>query len=245
MEPNGRDRPWDDRVREAVTLGPEQLRNLLSTEQPPTREKYVLCLELICQHHEQDLVINKYPQVLQGERCRVLFNRLRDDVRFHPTRAERAENNELSTRGLRRRRRALQDKRQPLISFYDLFVASIVRWQDRAGQAPQDGQPSSLKPFAELNCPPVTKLIWEEDKQQLFDGGAIHACAQHGLDVFLQALLGPKIRRELKRDVKDLLRIGFLAGPDTVLTPLGIAIQDQQYECSKCTPYIRCNLPHI
>jgi hypothetical protein len=238
MEPNGKDQCWDDRVRKAVELGPEQLRNLLSTTPPTSREKYILCLEFICQYHEQDLKANRYSQVLQEERCRVLFDTLRDrrlNPHFHSTKAERI-GKELSARNLRLRRRDWQARKPPLnlISFYDLFLASIVRSRDSAEHEPQNADHPRLRLFEELNCSPVTKLIWEANREELFDGGAIHACAQHGLDKFLQFLLGPKIRQELKRDVKEIVKVGFLAGPDTDLTPLGIAIREQQLECSKC-----------
>jgi hypothetical protein len=239
MEPNGSDRCWDDRVREAVELGPEQLRNLLSTEPPGSKEKYILCLEFICQHHEQDLIANGYSWVLEEARCQVLFNTLRDrhlNPSFHSTKAERI-GNELSARNLRQRRRDSQAKKPPsnLISFYDIFLASIVRWRDSAEHDPQNVDHPRLRPFEELNCSPVTKLIWEASKEELFEGGAIHACAQHGLDKFLQFLLGRKLRREPERDVKELVKVAFLAGPDTDLTPLGIAIREQQLECSKCS----------
>jgi hypothetical protein len=241
MEPNGKDRAWDDRMRTAmlaVEPGLEQLRLLFSKNPPASRENYVLCLEVICQYHEQDLIANRFPQVLQGERCRLLFDTLRDrnlTPLFHSTKAERT-GNELSARNLRQYRRDSQARKPHLnlISFYDLFLASIVRWRDNASQDTQTADHLRLRPFEELNCSPVTKLIWEANREELFDGGAIHACAQHGLDKFLQFLLGPNIGQELKRDPNDLIKVGFLPGPDTDLTPLGIAIRERQLECSKC-----------
>lgn len=238
MEPKGEDRSWDDLVRAAVELSPERLQSFLSENPPASREKYILCLEFICHYHEQDLIANRYSEVLQNKRCKVLFDTLRDrrlNPRFHSTSPEKIEN-ELSARNLRHRRKSAQDRTPPLnlISFYDLFLASIVRWRDSAEYKPKIADYSRLKPFEELDCSPVTKLIWEESRDELFDGGAIHACAQHGLDKFLQFLLGPRIQRELKRDSRELVKVGFLAGPDTDLTPLGIAIREQQLECSKC-----------
>jgi len=231
MELAGRDRSWDDRVQKAVDLGPQQLRDLLAAEPPPSREKYVLLLELICRYHQQALLDGRYAFVLKEGRCRVVFNALRADHSFHSTKPERTDNG-TSTRGLRRRRSALQDRGQPLISFYDIFRSSIARWRDPL----QAREPLRLDPYQALDCSPVTKLIWDEGQDELYDGGAIHACAQQGLEKFLQFILGKSVLRRLIRNDEERVQVVFLAGPDTEFTPLGIAIQHQQLGCSECIP---------
>lgn len=197
---------WDTRARRAVDAEAARAGELASfLEDWPdiVREKYLLLLEHALEHHRGN---------------DVLFNAIllcvRRSLHFHST-APKLVDSRWSIRELRQRRETWE-KTIPRISYYDIFVASIERWnpQDAAGTDPI------------FDCPVITKKILDYAQSELWREGAIHACAEHGLSTLLLHILD-NVMPAGDDNVVEQMQIAFLCGPDAEVTSLGTAIRKQ------------------
>ena len=108
------------------------------------------------------------------------------------------------------------------ISWIGVFQWSMESWEkDAWDRADADD---------DLECSPITKLIWDRRKEVLYDRGAIHACAEYGLDTLLNFVIGHLVLREGHNPQRPA-EILFQKGPDSHYTPLGVAIWKQRLGC--------------
>ena len=114
----------------------------------------------------------------------------------------------------------LRDRPSMDIAWYGVFQWSIQSWDgDRWGQEDPVYKSS-----------PITRLIWDNGRAELYDRGAIYACAEFGLDALLSSILTEL--RQRQTGPRAQAEILFRTGPSrSQYTPLGIAIFRQQVNC--------------
>lgn len=106
------------------------------------------------------------------------------------------------------------------ITWIGVFARSVKTW---------DSDPWNREDVeAELNCSPITKLIWNKHKDLLYDQGAIYVCAEYGLDALLNLVIAHLVK---KRPVEKQVEILFRPGPEKNYTPLGVAIWKRSINC--------------
>jgi hypothetical protein len=208
---------WNDDARAAVNRGPRELGDFLEKDTPDRKEQYVLLLTYTYLHHRQ---------LLYDELCRKIFEKLRKEGNTKPEH----DGTNWSARSLRRRRQyAREDPSQShqLLSFYDVFRSSLEKWQNREDT-------DDLQADPQFHCSPITKLIWDNGADELWNAGAVHACAEFGQHDLLRSIVSGALRIRTKtcnEPNNERAQFMFLTGPDSEYTSLGIAIRHQQLSC--------------
>jgi len=203
---------WAPRAQVAVDAGPDQLRDFLR-DSPPSRSDQVFrdLLQYIYKTHNQD------PNYA-GSLYEVVFEVVRPlpgSDRYHL----QSQNNAVSAETRRRHPWADSD-----LSIYGVFRFSIT---DNDWQSVYQHQNIPVPPHS-----PLTQLIWDNAKEELYSQGAISVCAEFGLDDLLSKVLEKlKQKHTGPAGLQEQLDILFQIPPNGLHTALGVAIANRRTKC--------------
>jgi hypothetical protein len=191
---------WAPLAWEAVLAGPPALRQLLKDRTPRSDQVFRDLLQYIDREYNGD-------QNDANELYKVVFEALKPEEGTYRYQLQRSDE-ERSPQDRRKRPWVAQD-----LSAYDVFRVSMLDNTSRPAPAHS----------------PLTQLIWDYAKEELYCQGAISACAEFGLDDLLIMVLAELKKRHTER--QEQLEILFQIPHNSPFTALGAAIANRKTKC--------------
>ncbi|RVX65857.1 hypothetical protein B0A52_10270 [Exophiala mesophila] len=194
---------WGRRAKTAAATGPDKLRAFLCEPYEPRNDAAFALLHYISLHHHNNDLIDAYFSV---------FSPSPTSPRYHRLRSEEA-------------RPVLDRLSTPYInedlSLYGIFKESVFAANQARSADPYD---------APSHIPPLTQLIWDRTKSQLYCQGAVIACVEFGLHDLLQQVLAEIQTRHHDHNDQQLA-ILFQLPQICAYTAIGNAIFRKRIQC--------------
>lgn len=194
---------WGRRAQEAAATGPDRLRAFLREPYEPRNDAAFALLHHLSVHHHNNELFDAYFSV---------FSPSTTSPRYHRMRSEEA-------------RPILERLSTPYInedlSLYGVFKESVFSANQARSADPYDVPP---------RIPPLTQLIWDRTKPQLYCQGAVIACVEFGLHDLLQQVLA-EIQTRHHHHNDQQLAILFQLPQICAYTAIGNAIFRKRIQC--------------